>query len=848
MEGFAVFNFLILVVIFIILLAFKSKSTKRFDKMNNQLNWIIRELKQHSVSSEKVESKVKEPIKPKAKEKIDIDRYRPKTKVDIQPRHKEDEAYEKSVEPTKAQTPEVKPVVQQASAQDVKPEPVKEIKKPVTPVTPPKVKVTPPAPPKKSFYEKYPDMERFIGENLINKIGIAILVLGIIFAVKFAIDKGWINEISRIAIGILCGGILLGIAHKLRKSYNAFSSVLVGGGIAILYATIAIAFHLYNMFEGIEIVAFLIMVVITGFAVLLSIAYDRKELAVISILGGFATPFLVSTGSNNFIALFTYIMILDVGMLSLAYFKKWYVVNVITFFLTIILFGSWLGREMLEDKPHNTIAMIFSTLFYLTFFGMNIINNLKERQKFKFWEISILLTNTFVYFTAGMLILSDIRDGAFSGLFTTIIAIINFVFAFLLYKNNRVDKNLIYLLIGLVLTFISLAAPIQLKGNHITLFWAIEAAMLLWFSQVSGIKLVKIASAGVLVLMAFSLFGDWNNLYGYGSAYSGFQDISETKVLMTAFLNKGYITGFVAVLSLVGSIFLLRREKSDEMFWDMSKTAYKLILSIAATVLFYVVNLLELKYQITNRVDNVSAQHLYLGAFNFLYVLAVMVLTRYRKIKYLFEGITIISLFAILSYFGFYAGKIINVRDAFLFENSGMGYFNFHYINVVLLLGVIALFFSNVRKIFGSRTTLDSLVILFTSVIIVVLASLELDNLLVITNATDVISKGHILTQSHKIGFPILWGLSSFVFMILGMKKKHKELRVLSLIIFSVILLKLFIFDLKDMGEGGRVAAFISLGVLLLVISFMYQKLKKLLIDGEVLEAEEIKEKDSSDE
>jgi uncharacterized membrane protein len=49
--------------------------------------------------------------------------------------------------------------------------------------------------------------------------------------------------------------------------------------------------------------------------------------------------------------------------------------------------------------------------------------------------------------------------------------------------------------------------------------------------------------------------------------------------------------------------------------------------------------------------------------------------------------------------------------------------------------------------------------------------------------------------------------------------------------LFTLVLIKLFVFDIRGVSEGGKIAAFISLGVLLLVVSFMYQKLKKIIID-----------------
>ena len=87
------------------------------------------------------------------------------------------------------------------------------------------------------------DLEKWIGEHLIAIIGIGVLVLGLVFFVKYAIDKNWINEIGRVCIGVLSGAALITLAHKLRKTYRTFSSILVGGGIAVLYFTITIAFR-----------------------------------------------------------------------------------------------------------------------------------------------------------------------------------------------------------------------------------------------------------------------------------------------------------------------------------------------------------------------------------------------------------------------------------------------------------------------------------------------------------------------------------------------------------------------------------------------------------------------------
>jgi uncharacterized membrane protein len=193
------------------------------------------------------------------------------------------------------------------------------------------------------------DLEKFIGENLLSKIGIAVLVLGISFFVKFAIDKNWIKETGRVIIGLIAGGILIGIAHRIRNSYRSFSSVLMGGGLTVFYFTIAFAFHQYHLID--QKTAFAIMVVITIFAVLLSLYYDRLELAVLATIGGFITPFLVRGEQDNYIALFTYLCILNSGLMVLAWFKRWPSINVIALFFTTLIYGSWLTRTLWFDPP-----------------------------------------------------------------------------------------------------------------------------------------------------------------------------------------------------------------------------------------------------------------------------------------------------------------------------------------------------------------------------------------------------------------------------------------------------------------------------------------------------------------
>ena len=800
------FLIILLISILIVVITFKNSLTSKIDSLNRKMDFLAEELKRRTILNDEIK---KEEVKSEKKSALE----------EIALQHK-------------AQNPILKPELVKPKAEDftiaqgvTKEESKKPIPTSAFPINrPPYSRPNPSRPPIKSipkphlsgFFERNPDIEKFIGENLANKIGIGILVLGIGFFVKYAIDQEWINEMGRVFIGILCGGILLGVAHSLRKTFTAFSSVLVGGGIAVLYLTIAIAFHEYKIFN--QTAAFILMLGITSFAVVLSVGYNRMELAILSILGGFASPFMVSTGEGNYVVLFTYILILDSGMLVLAYFKKWNLVNIICYALTILLFGSWMSTKFDGENSLMTIgALIFATLFYLVFFAMNIVNNIKEHLPFKGMEISILLSNTFFYYGAGMMILNNEMGEDYKGLYTVVLGIFNFIFAYTLYNNKRVDKNLIFMLIGLVLTFISLAAPVQLKGNYITLFWSAETVLLLWLSQKSGIRLMKLASLLTMGLMVISLIMDWNQIYIDGSESS-----------LTIILNKGFITSLFSLASMAAVYSLLKNESKEYYEADVK---YKNLLLFAGVVLLYSSLFLELQRQLYSTGFDNASQNVIIGSYNMLYILGLLVVEgEWIRNQYIHDAFSFSGILAMVGYLFFYHDQIITTRNDFLFyDASGVG-FIFHYLLILNLILVALICLKKLQALTELNKQTYQAYSWFYVFFFVFLASAELDHIVLISSGATLESMNHILTQNHKIGFPILWGIASFILIAVGLKTKKKHLRIISLILFLITILKLFTMDIRGISEGGKIAAFISLGILLLVVSFMYQRLKKILL------------------
>jgi uncharacterized membrane protein len=685
-------------------------------------------------------------------------------------------------------------------------------------IEPPRWTPPPPPEPSPSFFERYPDIEKFIGENLINKIGIAILVLAIGYFVKYAIDSNWIGPVGRVGIGFICGGILLGFAHKLRNNYNAFSSVLVGGGLAVFYFTVTLGFHQFNLFS--QTAAFVILVVITAFAVALSLLYDRQELAIIALVGGLASPFMASNGSANYHALFVYMLVLNTGLLVIAYNKAWRILNFLAFVLSQLVYVSVLFTV---DTKGSGAALLYGGIFYLLYFAINIANNVKENKKFIASDFGILLSNTAIYFAAGLYLLSNMDLAQYRGLFSAAMAVLNLVASYILLKNKKVDTNILYLLIGITITFISLTAPIQLHGNNVTLFWASEAVLLYWLYQKSGIALMRYTALGIWVIMLVSLLMDVSNFYLNIFAFTG--NYAPVRPIIA---NKGFITLVYAAIS-THMLWLLI--SSDDEGHSAGIRIRKSVFLVAAIVLLFLSGLLEINYQFSSRYTGLSLNVLYDLLYTTAFVLVFdLVAEKLQPVLLFDKGARFIIIALAIAMYLLTISNAFDVQAYILTKGILNAHLIAHWLSALIIIFLFTRIINLARTSGHIYTDLFAWV---TSTGIILFLSLEVCLIANTFFFTPPDNLDHILENYIQTGLPVLWGLCSFALMWLGMRYKYKPLRIISLTTFSITLLKLFIFDLRNIPAAGKIIAFFCLGVLLLIISFMYQKVKKIIISDE---------------
>lgn len=661
--------------------------------------------------------------------------------------------------------------------------------------------------------KKNPDLEKFIGENVANKIGIAVLVLGISFFVKYAIDKNWLQETGRVIVGLICGSVLIGLAHRLRNRYRAFSSVLVGGGLTVFYFTIAFAFHQYHLIG--QTAAFIFMVIVSAFAVLLSILYNRQELAILATIGGFITPFLVNTSQENHVALFTYLCILNTGLIALSWFKRWPAINMIALFFTTVIYGSWLIEHLyyedISNLPFND-AFLFLALFYLLFIVMNIINCVRLKKEFSWLDFIALFSVNFLFYAAGMVLLETGSLGNLQGLFTASLGFFNLILTAIFYKHKKTDRNFVSLLMGLSLSFISMFAPVELKGNYITLFWAAEAIVLLLLYQRSKIRLLKIVSLIVAVLMTISLVFIWSKVY------------LNNKEIMPVIINKGFITAICAAACLFVYKNLLKKQGEQNFTNGFSTLLVRNIMTVLTVIILYFLGVLEIDYQFKTRYLPVSV----INVQAYTCVFVAILLGIFRNIRAFSLMKLLLTAFCFILYL-VNINSTCNISESLLISESGKGFFIAHWVSAAVLL---CLLIDCARSLYRKAEIFQSYKPGLTWLImaaITLLLSIELYQIMLWINHSVQVERLWWENLYYKAGLSILWSISSFVMIWLGMKYRFRTLRIIALTLFSISLVKLFIYDIRNIPPGGKIAAFILLGCLLLIVSFMYQRLKKII-------------------
>lgn len=340
-------------------------------------------------------------------------------------------------------------------------------------------------------------LETRIGSHWLNRIGIAAVLIGVSYFLKFAFENNWIGPTGRIAIGLISGIAVVLWSERFRaRGYQVFSYSLKAVGIGVLYLSLWASFQVYHLAPS--GVVFVLMLVVTAATCAMAVSQDAEILTVFAIVGGFSTPLLLSTGENREIALFSYVMLLDLGMLTLVYFKPWRRLLFLAFLGTLILYVGWYAD--FYTRPQLAPTLIFATLFFAVFAAASMLM-LRQEQGAGTMPLVLAFVNAATYFFQAYAMIYDVSHAAMAWFSLALAAV------YLLLNRLRPrasgpagERNLRLMHLALAVGLVTVAIPIRLEANWITIGWFVEAGLLLWIGGRSSSDLLNIFALTALVL------------------------------------------------------------------------------------------------------------------------------------------------------------------------------------------------------------------------------------------------------------------------------------------------------------------------------------------------------------
>lgn len=644
------------------------------------------------------------------------------------------------------------------------------------------------------------NFEKYIGENLFGKIGILIFIIGIGFFVKYAIDQNWINETARTLMGYAVGAGMLVLAERLHKRYHTFSSLLAGGAFGIYYLITAIAFHYYGLFS--HTMAFVILCVTTIFMSAVSVLYDRKELAVTALVGGFIAPFIISTDSSSIISLQIYITILNIGMFCLAMYKKWAILPMVSFgFTYIILWGTTALGSFSDSEAVTTYPTLFAfaTLFYVIFLlPVVFILRTQYGENTRLGLLGIITANSFMYLIYGDFLLQHFEASSDTTAYLAFfIAAVNL--AIHLYLRFRVEgqDTLRNLMLGLAVTFASMGIPILFSAANVLMVWAAESVLLLWLFTKEKNRIYELASAVLLLLTLGAL------AY-YRTTDTFIHDTGDSLFFNGAF----FVTTFVSIAYYVIAVIM---QFNKELFSDTKRLIAYTPCNAIAYALGFSILFLAFRDNYHFHLEQPISEYASLLTANIMLLGGALILRKRFEIsenKLAYEiSLYLAGILFAMTVWNYTAPEGLLLR--WLMALVTIAYMAYCMRGQLLVA-------SNQRNLHTEYSIISTLM------------WLTLTRFLLIT----------FNEVNFSTAFSLSLGIAAFILMCIGMRYHSKEIRIVSLAEFGIVIGKLILNDVWAMPALGKIIVFISLGAILLILSFLYQKLKDALFNEEEQEQE----------
>jgi uncharacterized membrane protein len=670
------------------------------------------------------------------------------------------------------------------------------------------------------------EWESLIGGRLLNWIGALATIIGIGFFLRYAFQNNWITPALRVGIGALAGFVLLGAGDlSFRKGYRIFSQGLVGAGLSVLYLSAYASFNFYRLED--QAMAFALMSAVTVLTFIQAFRFNSLAVSILGWAGGFLTPVLLSTGQANEAALFGYISILDAGLLAIIALKDdWLVLEPLTLVATYIIYLAWYADfYTANDLPRTAI---FLTVFWGLFYALDVSEIVRTAKKYlAAREIVAVMSSVFYYAALYSILdpdhhayLATVTLGLGAAYLATIAALKRF-------NPARVTEAR-FALTGAVLLVI--ATALRFSGFDTVFCWSMEALALV-LAAVYWNEPGVLGGAAALYLAAIVKLLATSGCYSYGAA-EGFVPLLNRRAL--AFLG----------LAAAGALAAEAIRRGGRAASKAITALFEYSWGLALFVLLAVETMDGFGRLISAGGDPQWLQwlefvmYLAIGVGWMVYALALAAHGAGHRVRAALD----IGLFAAgasictVAIAGF---SYQPISDFSPIINVRAGAFAAVLIGLLIFLGWTG---RGLQSKNWPAWSHGAFMAVFCLMIFVLCTAetrdyfariLDLAHRANATNSVD----GKLdealrkYTNQQQVALSLVWLVYSILLIGYGIWRRMLSLRIIAIIIFGIAILKIFIYDLSFLETLYRIFSFIGLGLILLSVSFLYQRFKSAIFE-----------------
>ena len=659
--------------------------------------------------------------------------------------------------------------------------------------------------------------EYAIASNWLLRVGVLILVMGGFFFLKYAIEKELIDQLSQTLLAAAAGlAMLVTGTQMLGRKYHLFGQGLIGGGIAMLYGSVFAAASLYHLIGPTP--AFALMFAVTCIAGWIAVRFNSLLVAVLGILGGYGTPIMLQTGVVNYVGLYSYLLILGVGVFGISYKKNWHLLNYLSFVGTYgLLFATM--AEWNYGVGNFWEVMPFLIAFFALFSTMTFVFNLANRRKSTLLEVLGLLVNAGVFFATSYAMVTDAYPGKWVAVVSLALAAFYAAHIHYFLIRRLLDRELLLSFTALSAFFLAVTIPLLLSSQWVTASWAIQALVMLWIAGKLESEFLRQVS---YLLYAVVLFR-----FGFVDLRTQYAGPPPMNIALGDYLwqmvERLTMLG-IPVASLAGAGWLLRKappkallpvgRQNDVGPWIGRRWAVGAIVALVAAMLFFALHL-EMSRSLL-----FFYPPLRLPLLSVLWIAMCVFLLREYRLQPSDALLTILMLFVaglVAKLFCFdlvawHVAATMYYAADYSFLEAGMRLLDFGAIIAFLCCGYYLLAGNTNARTAGVVFASAAVALLF------VFSTLEVNSFLY-----------RFVPDLRAGGVSILWSVFALALIIAGMWKDVRAIRYIGLALFAVVAWKVLFFDLGRLDQFYRIIAFIILGVVVLSGSFVYLKCRPML-------------------